>query len=131
MRNMWEDFLKIPARFSDSFEMQENMMPQIFWPILHGYSNISQKHLPPVEGRNKNTLCIFQLLCLDWGLFVLVGKGSIWVKVFENEPSKVCGRQPLKIWSNVVCLRPRKSLNADAFHVVLLEVSEAGTIRCR
>ena len=27
-----------------------------------------------------------------------------WVKVFKNEPSKNCGRQPLKIWSDTVCL---------------------------
>ena len=25
------------------------------------------------------------------------------VKVFKNRPSKICGRQPLKIWSDMVC----------------------------
>ena len=28
----------------------------------------------------------------------------IWVKVFKNGPSKTCGRQPLKIRSDMVCL---------------------------
>ena len=27
-----------------------------------------------------------------------------WAKVFKNGPSKICGRQPLKIWSEMVCL---------------------------
>ena len=29
----------------------------------------------------------------------------MWVKVFRNGPSKICGRQPLEIWSNMVCLK--------------------------
>ena len=29
---------------------------------------------------------------------------KIWYKVFMNGPSKICGRQPLKIWRDMVCL---------------------------
>ena len=32
-------------------------------------------------------------------------KTEIWVKVFKNGPSKICGRQPLKILSNMVWVR--------------------------
>ena len=28
----------------------------------------------------------------------------IWVKVSKNGPSKICGRQPLQNWSDMVCL---------------------------
>ena len=28
----------------------------------------------------------------------------IWVKVFKNGPSKICGRKPVKFWSDTVCL---------------------------
>ena len=28
----------------------------------------------------------------------------IWVKVFKNGPSKICGRKPAKFWSDTVCL---------------------------
>ena len=31
-----------------------------------------------------------------------------WVKVFKNGPSKICGRQLLKIWSDMVCLSKSK-----------------------
>ena len=27
-----------------------------------------------------------------------------WGEVLKNGPSKICGRQPLKIWSDMVCL---------------------------
>ena len=27
-----------------------------------------------------------------------------WVMVFKNGPSKICGREPLKNWSDMVCL---------------------------
>ena len=27
-----------------------------------------------------------------------------WIKVFKNGPSKICGRQPLKIWRSMVFL---------------------------
>ena len=30
---------------------------------------------------------------------------SIWVNVFKNEPSKIYGRQPLKNWKSMVCLK--------------------------
>ena len=33
-----------------------------------------------------------------------VSQGPKWGKVFKNGPSKICGRKPLKIWSDVVCL---------------------------
>ena len=29
---------------------------------------------------------------------------DIWVKVFNNGPSKICGGQPLKFCSDMVCL---------------------------
>ena len=29
----------------------------------------------------------------------------VWDKVFKNGPSKICGRQPLKIWSDMVPLK--------------------------
>ena len=29
----------------------------------------------------------------------------IWDKALKNGPSKICGRQPLKTWSDMVCLR--------------------------
>ena len=34
----------------------------------------------------------------------LVYWNAIWVKVTKNGLSKICGRQPLKIWCNIVCL---------------------------
>ena len=39
---------------------------------------------------------------------------SLWVQVFNNGPSKVCGRQPLKIWRDMVGF-PSKFLKA-VFH---------------
>ena len=31
-------------------------------------------------------------------------KNKVWNKVFQNEQSKICGRQPLKIWRDTVYL---------------------------
>ena len=42
----------------------------------------------------------------------------IWVKIFNNEPSKICGRLPLKNWSDLVCLGRPYGLSID------------GNIRC-
>ena len=31
-----------------------------------------------------------------WYTYIIFFHSDIWVKVFKNEPSKTCGRQPLK-----------------------------------
>ena len=35
---------------------------------------------------------------------ILTNLGYLWIKIFKNGPNKVCGRQPLKIWIDVICL---------------------------
>ena len=55
---------------------------------------------------NSNLERIFVLLnvfyqSFSWNIIILDSVFSIWVKVFKNGPSKICGRQPLKnsTWS--------------------------------
>ena len=53
--------------------------------------------------------CIFTLLSSNkkkntiLQIFVFCLRDIIWNKVFKNGPSKICGRQPLKIWRDTVC----------------------------
>ena len=47
---------------------------------------------------------IFRLILLTLlNLSYCLDTNQIWGKVFKNWPSKICGRQPLKIWSDMVC----------------------------
>ena len=54
-----------------------------------------------------------QLLSKSWLLDVWLG--SKCDKVFKNGQSEICGRQPLKIWSDMVCWRGKGCLR----HILL------------
>ena len=53
-------------------------------------------------------LNLMTLISLAFGLVILASWLKelciVWVKVFKNGPSNICGRQPLKIWNYMVCV---------------------------
>ena len=42
--------------------------------------------------------------CRYFGATQIADRWDIWDKLFKNGPSKICGRQPLKIWRDMACL---------------------------
>ena len=43
------------------------------------------------------------MLFLADGFIIYYWQYHIWVKIFKNGQSKICERQPLNIWSDIVC----------------------------
>ena len=50
---------------------------------------------------NSKLVSIFNIVSI-W--YNLVPGLRIWIKVFKNKPNETCPRQPLKTWSDMVCL---------------------------
>ena len=63
-------------------------------------------------------------LFVNWKAFISFSKHNKWVKVFKNGPSEICGRQPFKIWSDMVCLSRR--FHFKFFKGCLLQIFEYG-----
>ena len=64
---------------------------------------------------------------------ISVAAAHKWVRIFKNRPSKICGRQPLKIWSDRVSLGRLVTsdfLKAifDKFYLVILECLDPNRI---
>ena len=89
------------------FEMSTTNSPH-FW-------NVRLVFIKPFEGPEKRVGNIFALISTSKQLLQKVMQHSlgnskdVWVKVFKNGPSKVCGRQP---WKNLKrCGRPLQILH--------------------